>query len=75
MHGIQAQGKWGARPGAPTPVSAHFHRATVCRLGKLTQLKISFPEWCRVGALTQITLTFPIRLAIESKHIPRNLTS
>ena len=59
MHGIQAQGKWGARPGALTPVSAHFHRATVCRLGKLTPVKDLFPRMVPCGSTYSNNAHFP----------------
>ena len=59
MLGIQAQGKWGARPGALTPVSAHFHRATVCRLGKLTPVKDLFPRMVPCGSTYSNNAHFP----------------
>ena len=54
MQGIQALGKWEARPGTLTEGNAYFPIVILCPVGTLSQVNAVFPRTslCCMGALT-----------------------
>ena len=74
MHGIQAQGKWGARPGALAALSTHFPMMISCPVGALPPVMSVFPttSLCCMGSLTATKLILHRAIRIHDVNIRMN---